>query len=192
MTLRSSMIRLAHENPELRSKLLPLLKTASRKELPGHVDANSAYLVEDYPYGFKARTQAKFWLENNPSKGYRFLSQTMDPKTGRWNKPKASTYVRLAAAMYLDEKGHVQWAGISEYSDPGEILRFLGDFPKADVLFLKRWVPAKIKLYEKLLEANAQGSSGFTINGVPQPASEAETGRNRDALEKWQEVQKKL
>jgi len=167
-------------------------KASTKKPLYGHTDPNSAYVVDDYPYGFKLRTQAKFWLEFNSGKGYRFLSQTMDPKTGRWNKPKASTYLKFAGAMYLDEKGHVQWTGLGEYSEAAQMSEFLSDFPGADTTILKKFVPMKVKLYEKLLEANANGSSGFTINGVVQPATEADVGRNRKSLEEWTDVMKKL
>lgn len=190
--LRSATIRLAQEHPELRPHLLPLLKTASKKELPGHVDATSAYLVEDYPYGFKLRTQAKFWMEFKPGKGYRFVSQTMDPKTGRWNKPKAGGYMAFAGAMYLDEKGHVQHTGLGEYSDAAQFSDFISDFPKADKTILKKIVPMKVRMYEKFLEANAQGFSGWTINGQPQAVSDSDIGKNREQLEQWTEIAKKL
>jgi len=193
MRLRSSVIRLAHAKPELRPILLPLLKRASvKKPLYGHDSMNNAFVVEDYPYGFKLRTQAKFWLEYKPGKGYRFLSQTMDPKNGRWNKPKASTYTEFAAAMYLDEKDHVQWTGLGQYSDAPKMNEFLSDFPGADKAILKKFVPMKVKFYQKLLEANAQGLSGWAINGESQPATEADTGRNRKELEEWTDVMKKL
>ena len=46
-------------------------------------------------------------LEYKPKKGYRFVSQTTNPKRpGKvWNKPKASTYSKLGGAMYLNENG---------------------------------------------------------------------------------------
>lgn len=193
MSLRSSVIRLAHTKPELRPILLPLLKKASvKKPLYGHDSQSNAYLVEDYPYGFTLRTQARFWLEYKPGKGYRFLSQTMDPKKGVWNKPKASTYVDLSAAMYLDEKDHVQWTGVGAYSKAAKISEFLSDFPRADLGLLKKFVPLKARFYQKLLEENAKGLSGWSINGVPKPATEADTGDNRKSLEEWTEVMKKL
>lgn len=193
--LRSATIRLAHANPELREHLLPLLKTASvRKPLYGHTSPQTAYVVDDYPYGFKLRTKIRYWIESNPSKGYRFVSQTMDPKKPGevWNKPKASTYSTIAGELYLDEKDHVQWSGITPYTDAPEVMTFLTDFPHADKTQLKRWIPMKIKLYEKLLAANAQGSSGFSINGEPQKADDADIGRNRQSLEDWTAALKKL
>lgn len=84
------------------------------KVLSGHYSPETAYLVLDYPYGFRMRCQIRYWLEVN-SKGTRFWSQTSNPKKGDvWNKPKSSTY-SMAGAMYLDEKDHVQWDGFSAY-----------------------------------------------------------------------------
>src|SRR3990170_1289756 len=76
-----------------------------KRALYGHTSEATAYLVADYPYGFRERTQIRYWLEGKPKKGWRFMSQTLNPKTSRWNKPKASTYTEWGAAMYLDDKG---------------------------------------------------------------------------------------
>lgn len=59
--------------------------------LTGHVSEETSKLVEDYPYG-RQRTQIRYWIETVKGKGDRFCSQTLNPKTGRWNKPKKSTY----------------------------------------------------------------------------------------------------
>jgi len=192
--LRSKLIRLAHSKPELRAHLIPLLKQAAgQTPLYGHTSPETAYVVEDYPYGFKARTQARFWLEHNPSKGFRFLSQTMDPKRpGVWNKPKASTFSRLAGAMFLDSKGHVSWMGVNEYTDAPEVLSFLKMFPRADTGFLRKWAPAKVKFYMKLLQVNEEGFTGFSMNGERIPADSKDMERNQKSLEAWTEVQKAL
>jgi hypothetical protein len=70
-----------------------LAGTATDKQpLHGHTSEATAYLVADYPYGFRERTQIRYWLEAKPKRGWRFVSQTLNPKTDRWNKPKESTY----------------------------------------------------------------------------------------------------
>lgn len=86
--------------------------------LKGHTTAETAYVGDDYPYGFRLRCKIRYWLEYNKKHGFRLVSQTTNPKvTGEvWNKPKASTYVKIAACMYLDDHNHVQWVGLSEYS----------------------------------------------------------------------------
>lgn len=83
--------------------------------LHGHVSEDTAYLVDDYPYGFKLRTQIRYWIETTKH-GDRMVSQTLNPKTGRWNKPKKTTYVKVAA-LYLNDDGHVKWAGIDIWTD---------------------------------------------------------------------------
>ena len=196
-SLRSKVIRLAHARPELRNHLLPLLKqaagkTASRIPLYGHDSESSAYVVADYPYGFKLRTNARFWLEFRANKGFRFVSQTMDPRTARWNKPKASTYSLLGGAMYLDEKNHVQWDSVTEYSSAKDVSDFLTKYPRTDKSQLSRWILAKARFLEKLITTNMAGKSGWLINGVPQELNPEDLGRNRVELEEWSDALKKL
>ena len=85
--------------------------------LMNHTTKETAYLVEDYPYGFRLRCKIRYWLEYKPGKGYRLVSQTTNPKKPGevWNKEKASTYSLLGGAMYLDDNNHVQWAELNEY-----------------------------------------------------------------------------
>jgi hypothetical protein len=87
--------------------------------LHGHTSPETAYQVDDYPYGRRLRCKIRYWIET-ADKGakrgeQRFVYQTTNPRTGNthWNKPKAGTYV-LLAVMYLDENGHVQWTGVRE------------------------------------------------------------------------------
>jgi len=152
--------------------------------LDGHTSEETAYVVPDYPYGYTLRTQIRYWLEHKPKKGWRFVSQTMNPKTARWNKPKASTYTEWGAAMYLDEKGHVHWDGIGPYSDERKILAFLRTFPHAKTE-LRAVVPAKMRY----LRGRISGDIVWKINGVTQPTSEAEIEKLREELATWEEIQ---
>jgi len=86
---------------------------------------DSAYEVDDYPYGFRLRTKIRYWIESN-KKGDRFVSCTLNPKTGNWNKPKKSTYSDIKV-MYLNKDNHVKTDGINiAYSDVEEMDSFLG------------------------------------------------------------------
>ena len=89
--------------------------------LKGHNTQDTAFVVADYPYGFKLRCSIRYWLEENKH-GARLWSQTTNPKKAGevWNKAKASTYAMIAGCMFLDEKNHVAWAGLTEYSDLAE------------------------------------------------------------------------
>ena len=155
-----------------------------KQPLYGHTSEATAYVVDDYPYGFRERTQIRYWLEHKPKKGWRFVSQTMNPKSGRWNKPKASTYIEWGAAMYRDDKGHVHWEGVGPYSDEQKILAFVTAFPGADMRELRKVVPAK----QRYLRARLSGEAFFTINGVRQPLSEADVERLRSEIAAWEEI----
>lgn len=89
--------------------------------LHGHTDEASAYVVDDYPYGFRARTQIRYWIETT-KRGQRFVSQTLNPKTGRWNKPKKSTYQDIMV-MVLTEEGHVSNTGTGSWATECELQR---------------------------------------------------------------------
>jgi hypothetical protein len=152
--------------------------------LYGHTSEATAYLVADYPYGFHERTQIRYWLEQKPKKGWRFVSQTMNPKTNRWNKPKASTYIEWGAAMYLDEKGHVHWDGVGPYSDDQKILAFVTTFPGADMRELRKVIPAK----QRYLKGRISGQIVWKVNSVTQPDSEADIQRMQNELVIWGEI----
>ncbi len=110
--------------------------------LTGHTSPETAYVVNDYPYGFTLRCKIRYWLEYKRGHGFRLVSQTTNPKrqprpidnidrNGEvWNKPKASTYGGLAA-MYLDEKAHVQWSSVGMFDDAATLEKFAERFADA-------------------------------------------------------------
>lgn len=117
--------------------------------LKGHISAETAYVVDDYPYGFKLRCKVRYWLEFNATNGTRFWSQTTNPKRGHvWNKPKASTYAKFGGAMYLDDNGHVQWTALGPYSGGVEASNWQKIYgegvPEAGRAVLNKWVAAKL------------------------------------------------
>ena len=135
---------------------------------PKHNSPETAYLVDDYPYGFKLRCKIRYWLEYNPKKGFRFCSQTTNPKKGDiWNKPKKSTYCLISAAMFLDEDDHVQWSGLSEYSSLMDARNWKEIYQegcsKEALDRLNLWIQKKLE-YEL---AKAEGRVKITINGQP-------------------------
>jgi hypothetical protein len=87
-----------------------------QKVLVGHTTQDTAYVVEDYPYGFKLRCKIRYWLEFSVKHGFRLCSQTTNPKKSyeHWNAPKKSVYSMLGV-MGLNDEGHVTWDGISPY-----------------------------------------------------------------------------
>lgn len=99
--------------------------------LSGHTSPETAYVVADYPYGFRLRCQIRYWIETTKH-GQRVVSQTSNPKKPGlvWNKPKASTYTILRV-LFLDEQGHVQNEGLSLYSELDKITAFATTYADA-------------------------------------------------------------
>lgn len=125
--------------------------------LKGHISPETAYVVEDYPYGFRLRCKIRYWIEYKPKKGFRFVSQTTNPKKPSevWNKPKASTYSAFGGALYLDERNHVYFSGLTEYTDAEEAKNwsrlYREGVPEAGLEVHDFWLRAK-EAYEKKKE----------------------------------------
>lgn len=71
--------------------------------------------VKDYPYGFSLRTTLFDTIEFNPKKGYRHVTQTINPKNNRLNNPKKSTYYNFLIRFY-DEKNHIKTTTIADFN----------------------------------------------------------------------------
>lgn len=65
-------------------------KTVEYLPLGVYDSEQNSLVIDDYPYGF-LRTQIRYWIETT-NRGDRFVSQTLNPKTNKWNAPKKSTY----------------------------------------------------------------------------------------------------
>lgn len=89
----------------------------TRKYLYNHTSQENAYVVEDYPWGFRLKTTIRYWIETSKAKngGQRFCSQTINPKTGKWCAPKKSTYDPILI-MFLDENDHLKYCGLDHNS----------------------------------------------------------------------------
>lgn len=121
--------------------------------LKGHVSQETAFVVPDYPYGFRLRCQIRYWLESNKH-GTRLMSQTSNPKRPGlvWNKAKASTYSKFAGCMYLNSLGHVEWSGLDIYASADESRAWLECYKdglcETDLNRVSAWIRSK-ELYER-------------------------------------------
>ena len=59
------------------------------------VPTDEKIISENYPYGFKLRTTKTDYLEFSAKHGFRHVYTTINPKTGRTNTPKKSTYYKI-------------------------------------------------------------------------------------------------
>ncbi len=80
--------------------------------LHGHVSPETAYVVDDYPFGFTLRCQIRYWVETKKSHGQRLVSQTTNPKKlNDWptaNKPKPGTYADVVILYRVEHEGETQ------------------------------------------------------------------------------------
>ena len=111
-----------------------------------NITESNPIVKDNYPYGFK-RTQIRYYLETT-KQGDRFVSQTLNPKTNEWNKPKKSTYSNVMI-IAEDERGYIKHKSFSYYADKEEFEKFLRD---VDVSQLNQLQQEKIKEFSAILE----------------------------------------
>ena len=94
------------------------------QQLVGHVSPETAFVVADYPYGFRLRCQIRYWIETRKGFGQRFISQTSNPKKPGlvWNKPKADNYAPLIVMYQTADSGYVKYAALTFYADNLELI----------------------------------------------------------------------
>jgi hypothetical protein len=103
--------------------------TTHNSEAPkNYLPSGETHKVENYPYGFKLKTDKFYSIEFKNKKGFRLVQQTMNPKTDKLNKPKKSTYspvMLLVAAEDGKIKAHTE----DFYGDDGidRGLKFMAD-----------------------------------------------------------------
>ena len=90
------------------------------------VSPETAIIVPDYPYGFRLRCKLRVWVEYKAGKGFRYCTQTSNPKKPGevWNKPKAGTYSRVSMAIGVDPLGRLYPSALTEYSDLDQYAAF--------------------------------------------------------------------
>ena len=154
-----------------------------QKYLFNHVSEETAYLVKDYPYGFRLRCQIRYWLETTNA-GDRFCSQTLNPKTSQWNKPKKSTY-QAVGVMGLDELNHATWRGIMKgWTQEAEAIKFI-----EEIGGLEKLTVAQVKQYKLIIAISR--TQGYLKSEIVN--STGWTKEEREAHDKQQaEQQKKI
>jgi len=135
------------------------------KQLIGHVSPETAYLVDDYPYGYTLRTSIRYWVETKKNFGQRFVSQTLNPKNGNWNKPKAGTYSDVVVLGVEDQEGdtfgHVQYAAVRVgYHDVEKLEAFAAKYQ------LDEDQAARINKAIKIKKEYAAKEIELTVDGV--------------------------
>ena len=99
--------------------------TQERKYLYSHTTPETAFVAENYPWGFRLRTTIRYWVETKKAKngGQRFARQTINPKTGKWCAIKYSTYSPIMI-MFLDHNDHIHSISLDHNDGEERILKF--------------------------------------------------------------------
>lgn len=149
------------------------------KHIYGHTSPETAFVVEDYPWGFRLRTKIRYWIESKDAKngGQRFVSQTVNPKTGAWCAPKYSTYSPLMV-MYLDCNSHLKISALSCYSSLEEILKFKDTHLQNLTEFQKE------KIKEMIAIAKVMEKVTFTVSPVESLGFVSLTSQKPEDIEK--------
>jgi hypothetical protein len=119
--------------------------------LPTQPTEENPVIVDDYPYGFRLRTQIRYWIETTKN-GQRFVSQTKNPKNGEWNKPKYSTYSQIKIVV-KDEKGYVTNTGYDmSYSSGKEAELFLEKYGSVMSEYQKKEMQNAIVMFKNVYD----------------------------------------
>lgn len=113
-------------------RLTPEHTTTVRKVTVHELD--KTLTSENYPYG-RLRTTAHFSVEYSKTKGYRTTFQTVNPKNGRLNAIKKSTYSLGLILPVVEENGHISYiysGSINGTEEINKALYFCADF--SDIL----------------------------------------------------------
>ena len=104
----------------------------------------TAYIVDDYPWGFRLRTKQRYWVESKQGFGMRLVTQTLKPKTDKWCKTKNSTY-NVVWGLYLNKDGHVRrysldsggWSKEKEIKEFETFFSDLTDFQISQIRYVR-------------------------------------------------------
>lgn len=88
-----------------------------------HTTEETAIEIKGYPYG-RLRTSIFYWIETVAKKGDRFCSYTINPKNGRKNAPKKSTFSNVGVMTRNPENGYISWHSIGAY-DAAKVSAFV-------------------------------------------------------------------
>lgn len=111
-----------------KNTLIFALSITSKPTITMRLVPTSETLSTTWPYG-RLRADAMLSVEFNKNNGFRTVFQSKNPKTGKWNAPKKSTYSQVIVQT-IDETGFISSIHLSfnvESKKFNENLKFMGD-----------------------------------------------------------------
>lgn len=151
-----------------------------------YIKTTEKVAVENYPYGYTLKTTAFYNVEFVKGKGFRTVFQTINPKTGKLNAPKKSTYSPVSILKEID--GKISTHPLGFYGDEGMVkdLKFLGDnfdlFTKEEIQSIALNVINLLKanIYAKVVYTNSDQAKLLPLfdSAVTTMVEIAKTGEN--------------
>lgn len=134
------------------------------KVLHGHTSHETAYVQQCYPYGWSLKTERRVWLEFKAGKGFRFVSNTRNPKKEGhpWNKEKWGTYSEVGVMVIVKSEEsptgeEVTWVGLSLYDNAEKVAKFETAYAEAIAADANvRKAIDNLKLYNRISEARSK------------------------------------
>jgi len=146
------------------SENLEILKEQPTEEKP--------FIVDNYPYGYTQRTQIRYWVETT-GRGQRFVSQTLNPKTGVWNRPKKSVYSNIIL-VGLNGQGHITHDSLTMYSSKEALSfkekyeNFLSEYQKNELTNILKMLEVLDKVEYKIVTRKWRNLlTGEIVEAVP-------------------------
>lgn len=130
---------------------------------------DAPYTVEDYPYGWRQRTKAQYWIETTEY-GQRVVFRTLNPKTLPWNKPKKGIYSDILVLYRNTENGHIENDGLSfAYTDQERLDKFLSEFPEQTLSEYQRY---KLIYLRAIIRTRQHVKVNIVTNPTPEQAEQ--------------------
>lgn len=140
--------------------------------------------VEDYPYGFRLRTKAQYWIETT-KRGQRIVFRTLNPKTQQWNKPKKSIYSDILMLYRNTENGHIENDSLSfTYSRKEDLEKFLAEYPEDT---LSEYQQKQIIYFRAILRTREHVKVNLVENPTPQQTEQIDQN-NKETSEDLRKI----
>jgi len=118
--------------------------------------------IDNYPYGFRLRTKAQYWIDTVNGKGQRIVFRTLNPKSQKWNNEKKSVYSDILVLVRNLENGHIENNGLSfAYSEQKDLDEFLCKFSESA---LSAWQQKQLAFFRAILKTRKHLKMNIVVN----------------------------
>jgi len=162
------------------------------------ISPETARYAMDYPWGYKLRTQQRYWIESKPKHGQRLCTQTLNPKTGKWCAVKKSTYSDIVLLTQDETNGHYGSHSVSGYTRKEAMQEFIekhkanfSDFQKHQAKILLAWAKVSENITFEIVPSNV-GPVSLMSNDPKDILKRMELAEEREIAREREENEMKL